>query len=143
MGSSIGLLLRFSFSTGFVAISFKRPILDPITGYPMIPDSQPHITAIINYIVKEDAGIDFRAHREGSQAILEKAERDWDWYCGQASNLDKMPQSIDEMQNLLDQRSYVLPDYNKYYNFFGNLSAPEMRKYNDPDFRNNRLNIYR
>lgn len=135
-------VLRFSFNCGFVAIAYKRPLLDPKTGYPMIPESQPHITAITSYVKKMEAEIDFRKRREGSKEVLEKYERDWDWYCGQASNLDKMPDSLDELQNLLDQRSYLLPDHNKYNNFFGNLSTPEYRKFNDPDHRNNTYNTY-
>lgn len=132
-------LLRFGFPSGFVAIAHKRQPLDRDTGYPTIPDSIAHITACVAYIKMKMNDKDLFDKREGSIQLSQKLEADWQWYCGVASNQDKMPQGIDEHQNLLDQRSYLLPDYNKYYNFFGNLNKPEYRKYNDPDLRNNRI----
>jgi hypothetical protein len=133
-----GKTLRFSFSTGFVCIGFDRSVRDPQTGYPMIPDTISHITAIVSYIKKKKIEIDFVNKREGSVQLLQYFDDQWQWYCGQASNLDKMPQGIDEHQNIYDQRNYLLPDWSKYYSYFGNLAKPEYRKYNDPDWRNNR-----
>jgi len=132
-----GTVLRFSFDCGFVAISYKRTVLDKVTGFPMIPDHFSHIRAIVSYIKFRNADVAFMERREGSAGVRATYEAEWQWYCGQASNYDKMPQGIDEYQNLLDQRNYLLPDNSRYYRFFGNLNKPEYRKYNDPDFRNN------
>jgi hypothetical protein len=82
------------------------------------------------------ADFDFFGHREGSDKVLTKYENDWQWYCGQAKNADKMLQTLDELQNLHDQRNYILPNESVYNNYFGNLSKPEYRKYNDPNLRN-------
>jgi len=131
-----GSTLRFSFSTGFVAIAFKRSIRDIDTGYPMVPDSISHITAIVTYIKKKKNEIDLMNRREGSKELIGYLDEQWQWYCGQASNLDKMPQGIDETQNLYNQRSYMLPNTRSYYGYFGNLARPEIRKWNDSSNRN-------
>jgi hypothetical protein len=131
-----GQMLRFSFKEGMVAVAYLRQVLDPETGYPMIPDNISYTTAIVKYITLKVMEKDFYAGREGSAQKVEKAERDWHWYCKQASNTDMMPQGIDEYQNLLDQRSYILPRQNRYYGFFGKMNKPENRIYNDPDRRN-------
>jgi hypothetical protein len=127
---------RFNFPCGFVAIAHNRNVLDKNTGYPMIPDNESHILAIVNYIKMNKSDYDFFAHREGSDSRLQKYENDWQWYCAQAKASDKMPQTVDELQNLHDQRNYFLPHENVYNNFFGNLSRAEYRKYNDPSLRN-------
>lgn len=129
-------ILRFSFKEGSVAVALLRQVLDPETGYPMIPDNISYTTAITKYITLKIFEKHFYNGREGSQAKMQKAEQDWQWYCKQASNVDMMPYGIDEHQNLLDQRSYILPRQNQYFSFFGNLANPEGRKFNDPDHRN-------
>lgn len=128
--------LRFSFKEGIVAVSYLRQIVDEETGYPMIPDNISYTTAITKYILMMMAQKEFFNNREGSGSKLQKFEVDWQWYCKQASNSDMMPNGIDEHQNLLDQRSYILPARNNYYNFFGSMARPEVRNYNDPDHRN-------
>lgn len=129
-------LLRFSFKEGSVAVAYLRQKLDPETGYPMIPDHVTYTTAIVSYIILRLTRKEFNKGREGSAGRLQEAEREWQWYCKQAGNLDMMPHGVDEHQNLLDQRSYILPRVNNYYSYFGKMSRPEGRKYNDPDGRN-------
>lgn len=131
-----GDTLRFSFKEGSVAIAYLRQVVDNETGYPMIPDNISYTTAIIKYITMKMFERDFYNGRDGSQAKMQKAESDWQWYCKQAGNVDMMPYGDDEYQNLLDQRSYILPQQNRYYGFFGKMARPEIRKYNDPDLRN-------
>jgi hypothetical protein len=79
---------------------------------------------------------EFYANRDGSVGKLQKAEQDWQWYCKQARNRAMMPKGVDQWQNILEQRNYMLPRINRYYGFFGKMSRPESRKFNDPDFRN-------
>ena len=131
-----GQYLRFSFREGIVAIAHNRNITDPETGYPMIPDNISCITAITKYITMKLLERESYARREGSLPLLQKAEADWQWYCRQAGNEGFGLKGIDDFQNFLDQRSYILPDNSHYYTFFGNLGKPEQRKYNDPDGRN-------
>lgn len=131
-----GEILRFSFKEGSVAVSYLRQVLDEETGYPMIPDNISYTTAITKYITMKMFERDFYNNREGAAQKMTKAEQDWHWYCKQASNVDLMPYGVDEHQNLLDQRNYILPRQNRYYGFFGKMARPETRKYNDPDVRN-------
>lgn len=128
--------IRFSFKEGSVAIPYLRQVVDDETGYPLIPDNISYTTAITWYIKLKMAEKDFENGRAGAEGRLKYAGEQWNWYCGQASNVDKMPSGIDQHQNLLDQRSYMLPRNNRYYGFFGNLNKPESRTWNDPDRRN-------
>lgn len=131
-----GDTLRFSFKEGSVAVAYLRQIVDEETGYPMIPDNISYTTAITKYITMKMFEREFYNGREGAAQKMQKAESDWQWYCKQAGNVDMMPYGVDEHQNLLDQRSYILPQQNRYYGFFGKMNRPEIRKYNDPDVRN-------
>lgn len=120
-----GSVLRFSFRTGFVAVAYLRPVVDEETGYPKIPDNISYTTAIVKYITMKIQEKEFYTGREGAKMRLDKAEADWHWYCKQAGNVDMMPYGVDDHQNLLDQRSYLIPQRNSYFGFFGNLATPE------------------
>lgn len=138
-----GKIVRFSFKEGMVAISYTRQVVDEETGYPMIPDNISYTTAITKYITMKMFEKEFYSNREGAQGKMQKAEQDWHWYCKQAGNVDLMPFGVDDHQNLLEQRSYLIPRQNRYYGFFGNMARPEDRRFNDPDFRNNRNYLFR
>jgi hypothetical protein len=116
-----GKYIRTSFRNGQVAISYKKQVTDA-DGYPMIPDNISYKTAITKYIQYKMADRDFQNGRDGAERRLAKYESDWHWYCSQASNADKMIYGIDEHQNFLDQRTTLIPNYKKYFGFFGNLS---------------------
>lgn len=120
----LGKYARFSFSSGQVAIAHLRQVRDPETGYPMIPDNESYTTAIVEYINMKRQWRNANLGREGALGLYDRAVTNWHWYCKQAGNVDKMPYGIDEHQNLLDQRSYLIPQQNRYYGFFGNLNAP-------------------
>lgn len=125
-----GTTLRFNFKEGFIALAYNKQLLDESTGYPLIPDHISFITAITKYVILKNREKDFDSNRDGAKGRLDEAKQEWDWYCGQASNADKMISGVDEHQNFLDQRSYMLPRNNSYYGFFGNLNTPERRKWN-------------
>lgn len=126
-----GTTLRFSFQQGAVAVAYLKQIVDIETGYPMIPDSISHITAVVSYIIYKKFSKEFYRGRDGADRKMAKAEQDWQWYCGQATSNDKMITGLDEHQNFLDQRQYMLPRLNQYYGFFGNLNEPEQRVWNN------------
>lgn len=136
-----GKILRFSFRDGAIALAYDRQVVEVETGYPMIPDNISHTTAVVKYIALKRAEKDFDRGRQGAEARVKKYGDDWNWYCGQASCQDKMIVGIDEYQNFMDQRQYILPKTNSYYGFFGNLNDPEQRMWNNR-FHNN-TNIYR
>lgn len=123
-----GKILRFSFESGGVLISFLKHKIDEKTGYPLIPDNTLIIRAIIAYIRYKFAEDDYYNYRQGSENRFGKAESDWQWYCGQASNAMKMPSSIDEWQNLLEGRNYLIPRQH-YYGYFGHFNKNEKRTF--------------
>lgn len=131
-----GDTIRFSFKEGSIALAYTRQVVDPETGYPMIPDEYSYTTAITKYITYKLMEREFYANREGSQSRLQKAESDWHWYCKQAGNLALMPKGVDQWQNILDQRNHLLPKMRNYFSFFGKMSRPENRNWNDPNHRN-------
>ena len=67
---------------------------------------------------------------------MQKLEQDWHWYCKQAGNYALIPKSVDDLQDIFEQRNYLLPRINRYYGFFGKLNTPENQKFKDPDYRN-------
>jgi hypothetical protein len=114
--------LRFNFRYGLVAIAYLKNRVDPDTGYPYIPDDVRFVTAITYYIKWKLSEWFSWNGREGFKSITEDMERKWLKYVRQAKNYAKMPKSLDDYQNLLESSHNIIPDYNKYYSFFGNLS---------------------
>jgi hypothetical protein len=128
--------LRFSFQTGYVAISYNRQKLDE-NLHPMIPDHFSYTTAVTMYITMKLMARMWYMGREGYEKRMAKAEADWQWYCKQAGNRGLMPKGIDQHQNLLDQSQYLIPRMHMANQFFKDLGRPENRIFNDPDNRNN------
>lgn len=124
-------VVRVSFQDGFVAVAYNRYLLDD-DGYPMIPDTYSAKTAVTKYITYKISERNFYANRAGSESRLQKAESDWQWYCKQAGNEILMPKGVDQFENLLRQRNYLLPRNHRYNKFFANLSAPENRIFMNP-----------
>jgi len=96
----------------------------------MIPDTYSYTTAITKYVTMKLMEKDFYNGRQGSDKRLQKAEQDWQWYCKQASNELFMINGVDEHENLLEQRQYLLPKQNHYYGFFGKFNNAENRRFN-------------
>lgn len=128
--------LRFSFKEGLIALSYIRAAVDPETGYPLVPDSIQHITAISYYIKWKIAEYFSWTRRDGFDGLSDKAEAKWLKYVKQAKNFAKMPKTIDQYQNLLEQTHQLIPNHRRYYNNFGKLGRVENKKFNDPNYRN-------
>ena len=122
-------LLRFNFIEGQVAVSYLRNTVDS-SGYPLIPDNISYITAIVYYIKWKIAEMYEWAGRDGWAAKAEKAEARWGKYAKQAKNFMKMPKTLDQYQNLLEQTHYLIPNHKRYYEYFGNLSKSQPRNFN-------------
>lgn len=138
-----GDTVKFSFCDGQIALAYTRIALDAETGWPKIPDEVSYITACVYYIIWKLMNKDFYQGRDGSEKRLAQANSEWVHYCNQAGNKALMLSGEDEYQNFMDERSYLLPRMNRYSNFFGKLGTPENRKYNNPDFKNSRLSLFR
>lgn len=132
--------LRFSFKEGNVALSYIRSAVDKETGYPLVPDHEQHLSAINYFILWKIAELLDWNGREGYGSKAEKNMQLWLKYAKQAKNFAKMPKSIDQFQNLLEQSHYLIPRTNRYYGYFGSLGKAENRRFNDPDRRNKTYN---
>lgn len=117
--------LRFSFPEGRIALAYLKTAIDEETGYPLVPDEISHITAITYYVKWKIAEWYQWNRREGFDNITNDNERKWIKYARQAKNGVKMPKSIDDYQDLLEQTHQLIPKHRKYYGFFGNLSREQ------------------
>lgn len=120
--------LRFSFRSGTVAISYIRARIDPETNYPYIPDDSSVLSAITYYIKWKLAEMKMWNGDRTFININDRMQQQWLKYVGQSKNKYKMPDGIDEYQNLLEGSRYILPR-NKYYGFFGNLNKQPHKLY--------------
>jgi len=124
--------IKFSFAEGAIAISYLRSKISEDTGYPLIPENPSYMAAITYYLKWKISEWHLWSGREGYVGIAQDSERKWLKYARQAKNYMKMPKSIDDYQNLLDQSHYLIPNHKRYYGFFGNLAVPENRNFNNP-----------
>lgn len=127
--------LRFSFKEGHVALAYFRTPIDVETGYPLVPDSIHHITAINYYIRWKMAERLDWAGREGFSSKAETNMELWLKYVKQANNEAKMPQSIDDLEDLKNSAMDFIPR-NKYDTYFANIGRAEDKKFMDPANRN-------
>lgn len=132
---------RFSFREGYVAIAYTRTRLDPKTGYPLVPDDKTFIDAIVYYIKWKIMEREDWRGRQGAARLAQDNERKWLKYCTQAKSKAKMPQTLDDYQDLMESSFDMIPDHRKYYGFYGNLGQKQSRKYIDPDRRDRRYFI--
>ena len=128
--------LFFNFEEGYVAMSYFKTAIDEETGYPLVPDDISFDTAITYYIKWKLSERYSWQGRRGFKGEADKAEQRWLKYCKQAKNNAKMPKSIDEYQNLLEQRFRMIPNTARYYGFFGHLGRRNNDEvYTNPDNR--------
>lgn len=121
--------LKFSFKEGSVAIAYLRNKTDD-RGLPLIPDRVEYLQAITAYVrwKLSERKVDLDPNMA---PIADRNRRAWLVHVMQAANHVRMP-SIDQMQNIMEQRSYLLPRRQNYYGFFGTLNQQELRTYKTP-----------
>jgi len=115
--------IRTDFKEGYICLSYLGQALDE-QGYPMIPDEVSYVEAIKRYIVYKVKYSEFIQGVINPQ-VFAKLEDDWHWYCRQARGKANMPDTVDKLENLLQQRQRLIPKINRYYGFFGNLASKE------------------
>lgn len=115
-----------SFKEGMVAVAFYRTMLDPKTGYPMVPDDISASQAISYYIAWRVTTRLFYLGKEGSENKMLQSEKQWVHYCNQFGNSQMLPYGIDQYENLKDISKQFLPQLNNYYGYFGKLTRPQM-----------------
>lgn len=121
--------IRVSFREGQIALSYLKTAVDEETGYPLIPDQISFITAITYYIKWKISEWYAWNGRQGYGPISDKAQERWEHYVKQAKNYARMPKTIDDFQDLLEQSHYLIPNHKKYYNYFGNLNKEQPNNY--------------
>jgi len=119
--------LMFSFREGVIALSYNTLKTDE-EGLPMIPDNSSFTRALTSYVRYK---ITMKMFDQGirTQGQVVKAETDWHWYCAQARTYSLSIKSVDERENMKNQRGYLLPRQNRYFGFFGGMGHPEIRSY--------------
>lgn len=127
--------LRFSFKEGFVAVAYTRQVTDPETGYPMIPDDESAKSAITYYLAWKFKQREAYNHREGAMQLSKDAESQWLRYIKQFKAKSKMPQTVDDLESMKNESSYLLPRRRRFDNFFGKLGSEESRDFNVPTGR--------
>ena len=108
--------IRTSFKCGYVCMAYIAQPLDA-NGFPMIPDEVSYIEAVKRYLIYKIRYPEFIRGQLPGQIFM-KLEQDWHWYCAQARNKTRMPDTVDKLQNLLDQRNRLIPKHTRYYGFF-------------------------
>jgi len=99
------------FKSGDIEIIYTGFSTDA-SGLPLIPDNESLILAILGYI-KVQYFLERVETGELSMAILERAEQQYNWYIGQASNSLDMPTS-DETESLFNALIRLIPDRNSF-----------------------------
>ena len=130
-----GNVIRFDFSSGYVAVAYLRNKMDD-SGLPMFPDTEYSRSAVTYYMLWKIKQREAMLHREGARSLAKDAKQDWEDYIKKFKNAAKMPQSAAQYQNLANQSRYLIPRNNKFYGYFGSLGSLENRPFNDPDNRN-------
>tara|TARA_R110002110_G_scaffold10231_2_gene50117 strand:+ start:199 stop:1158 length:960 start_codon:yes stop_codon:yes gene_type:complete len=126
--------LRTSFKQGHICIAYIGQALDD-RGFPLIPDQISYVEAVRKYIIYKLKYSEFIQGGIPANTFA-KIEDDWQWYCAQARGKANMPDTIDKLQNILDQRDRLIPKTRNYFGFFGNLSTPESLNFGTRIHRN-------
>ena len=127
--------LRFNFKDGFVAVAYLRQMTDPETGYPMVPDDESAKAAITYYLTWKFKQREAYNHREGAMQLSKEAEAHWLKYIRQFKAKTRMPSTIDDYQDMMENSSYLIPRRKRYDNFFGKMGTAEERPFNNPASR--------
>lgn len=122
--------MRFSMREGYVGISYTRAAQDE-EGMPLIPDQEYALQAVSYYIAWKIHEQDAYRHTEGAFGLAQEAKREWRHYAGMFKSNAKMPHGEGQYLALREQSLYMLPRLERPYNFYGNMSDPEHRHWNN------------
>jgi len=103
--------LYTDFKSGDVEVIYTGFTLDP-DGYPLIPDDESLLLAIIAF-VKVNYFTTLVEMGHMAMGILERAEQQYNWYMGQASNSLDMPTS-EETESLFNALIRLIPDRDSF-----------------------------
>ena len=107
--------LYTDFEMGDVEIIYTAFQVDG-SGFPMIPDNESLLLAIENYIKVQYFTILVETGHM-SAAILDRADQQYAWYIGQASNYFDTP-NANETESIFDAIVRLVPDRDAYFTNF-------------------------
>jgi len=113
------------FSTGMVELIYSAYKLDD-NGFPLLPDNESLILAIENYIKFQYFTILFEMGQI-AEKVLDRAEQQYLWYVGQASNSYDTP-TEDEAEVIFDAICRLIPDREAFFTNFKYSSNTEQLK---------------
>ena len=115
--------LTLSVEEGKVCLAYLAFPTDD-EGLPMIPDDVSYKQAVKKYLTMK---IDYIEWRRGTlnPQVYQHSEREWEWYCGQASNKAKDP-GLPGMESIKNQIIRLRPEINA--GTFKYLGTKEIRK---------------
>jgi hypothetical protein len=117
--------IYFDFEAGMVEIIYSAFMVDD-NGFPLIPDNESLLLAIENYVKVQYFIILFETGHLSEKA-LERAETQYAWYIGQASNFFSTP-TEDEAETIFDSICRLVPDRDAFFTNFKYNSNTERLK---------------
>ena len=114
-----------SIKNGDIEMAYKAIPVDD-EGYPLIPDNAAFIRALESYIKKQYFTILFDKG-ELHQSILQNVKQEYAFNVAQASAALIMPNQ-DEMQDIVDQNSRLIPRTNERRRYYETMSTKERLK---------------
>lgn len=118
-------VLYTSMKEGTVEMAYKSIAVDD-DGYPLIPDNASFIRALESYIKKQYFTILFDKGQL-HQSILQNVKQEYAFNVAQASTALLMPNQ-DEMQDIVDQNSRLIPRTNERRRYYETMSTKERLK---------------
>lgn len=119
--------LLLSFSEGYIAVAYTRPITDDATGYPLIPDDSNANEAILAFTRAKIFEVLAYSGREGYGNLAIAEREKWGKYLKQFNNAAKMPQTEDDYQSQLETTLGSYPSSNQYKGRMAGLSRRRRR----------------
>lgn len=120
-----GKVIITSLKEGTIFISYRAAVVDE-NGFPMIPDNAEFIRAIEYYIKAERYKI-LADQGKINERVLERAERDYCFYIGQANTNFSLP-TEDEMETLTNIWHNLIPKMREHRSGFASMHNKEYIK---------------
>lgn len=111
-----------NFSEGFVCVSYLKYPVD-CNGEFLIPDNENYKEALKNFALMRQWEIRWNMKEEGSEKLYSKYQSLWGLFKAKATA--DMRITLDSLENVKNIRTRLIPKYNGFNRFFGNLNSGE------------------
>lgn len=116
-------VITTSFKDGYIAISYLRYPMD-CDGNFLIPDSEYYKQALRAYIMMRIWEYRMNMKEEGADKLYMNYSNQWSLMKAKATAEINLP-SLDELENIRNVQTRLVPRYRRYFSFFGNLGKEE------------------